>query len=451
MTLLGLSSQELHQKIESELAKNPALELSVDSYCPTCHKRLTMPGPCPVCSRPRSEAEAEPIIFVSSREDITMPRRSRNGEDMPDEEWTPATEELPTFVLRQIAPELDPQDRPIAAHILTSLDEDGLLAVPLIEIARYHHVPPSRVESVLQLIQRAEPVGVGSPNPQQALLVQLNVLSETQPVPELAHVAIEKGWEMLSHHAYSDLARLLSISTKDAQKLAHYISENLNPFPGRTHWGGVRHTEAPPQVYRQPDVIITRLYETPNTPLVVEVVSPFSGQLRVNPLFREALSQAPENKVDQWQQDLEQATLLIKCLQQRNHTIVRLMERLVVLQRSFILHGDAYLSPVTRAKLAKELEVHESTISRAVSSKSVQLPNGRIVPLSKLFDRSLHVRTALREIIARETTPLSDTQIRDLLEKQGYDIARRTVAKYRAMEGILPARYRQSHISIGTR
>ena len=135
---------------------------------------------------------------------------------------------------------------------------------------------------------------------------------------------------------------------------------------------------------------------------------------------------------------------MIKCLQQRDHTIVRLMQRLAILQREFILHGDAHLEPVTRASLATELEVHESTISRAVSSKSVQLPSGRIVPLGKFFDRSLHIRTALRQIIAQETKPLTDTQLAKILKNQGYPVARRTVAKYRAMEGILPAHLRHA-------
>jgi RNA polymerase sigma-54 factor len=165
--------------------------------------------------------------------------------------------------------------------------------------------------------------------------------------------------------------------------------------------------------------------------------------LRVNPLFREALQQAPQAKVEQWQSDLEQASLLVKCLQQRNHTIVRLMQRLSVLQRNFILHGEAFLLPLTRATLAKELDLHESTISRAVSAKSAQLPNGHIVPLSMFFDRSLHIRTALKKIVAQETQPLSDTEIGELLAGQGYAIARRTVAKYRAMEGILPAHLRR--------
>jgi RNA polymerase sigma-54 factor len=174
------------------------------------------------------------------------------------------------------------------------------------------------------------------------------------------------------------------------------------------------------------------------------VISPLVGRLRINPLFRKALSQAPDGKLEQWQNDIEQATLLIKCIQQRNHTIVRLAQKLVSMQREFILHGAAHLKPVTRASMAKMLDVHESTISRAVSSKAVQLPNGKIIPMARFFDRSLHIRTALCQIIAEERKPLTDTQLVRKLKQEGYSIARRTVAKYRAMEGILPAHLRAS-------
>jgi RNA polymerase sigma-54 factor len=175
---------------------------------------------------------------------------------------------------------------------------------------------------------------------------------------------------------------------------------------------------------------------------MVEIAMPFYGTLRVNPLFREALQQAPAEKSELWQEDLEKATLLVKCLQQRNHTIVRLMQRLAVIQRDFILNGDAYIKPITRADMAEELEVHESTMSRAVSDKAVQLPNRRIVPLAMFFDRSLHVRTALKQIIDQESDSLSDSQIAVLLSDMGFPVARRTVAKYRSIEGILPAHLR---------
>jgi RNA polymerase sigma-54 factor len=118
------------------------------------------------------------------------------------------------------------------------------------------------------------------------------------------------------------------------------------------------------------------------------------------------------------------------------------MKRLVVLQRDFLLKGDSWIKPITRARLADELGVHESTISRAVAGKSLQLPNLRIIPLSKLFDRSLHIRAVLRDLIEKETIPLSDTDLVKLLKCQGYVVARRTVAKYRSIEGILAARFR---------
>lgn len=447
MTLLELNSFELSQKIEAALSSNPALEYDEVQRCPTCRRRLPPSSVCPICTRPVDVSGEQPVVYVSPREYFHNYQGSRSSvEDSPDTEWVAESETLPVHVLKQIAAELAAEDRPIAAHILTCLDDDGLLRTPLVEIARYHHVLPSRVQKVLQLIQRADPVGVGSASPQEALLVQLQVLSETRPVPPLAFKAIEEGMEMLSRRSYPELGRLLKVSAAEAQEIARFISDNLNPYPGRAHWGESHTTESSPNTYYEPDIVISRLHNTPDSPLVVEVISPYAGRLRVNPLFREALAEAPPDKVSQWQADLEQANLLVKCLQQRDNTLVRLMKRLAVLQRDFILHGDACLNPVTRAQLAQELDVHESTISRAVSGKSIQLPNGRIIPLAKMFDRSLHIRTVVREIIESEKKPLSDTQIRDILRKKGYDVARRTVAKYRSMEGILPARYRQAAV-----
>ena len=200
---------------------------------------------------------------------------------------------------------------------------------------------------------------------------------------------------MLSRRAYSELGRRLGIPARQAEQISLFISENLNPFPGRAHWGDIHQGAEPRPIYQEPDIIINRLNPEPNTPLVVEVVSPYAGSLRVSPLFRQALAQAPRDKNEAWQADLDEAVLLVKCLQQRDNTLVRLMQRLAMLQRRYILEGDAAMVPLTRAQLAGELEVHESTISRAVAGKAVQLPNKKIVPLAKWFDRSLNVRTAL--------------------------------------------------------
>lgn len=449
MALLELTTVELHQKVEAELARNPALELIDEHRCPTCHKILHNDKPCPTCSNALSGSPDQPIVYLASHADFfTKSSRSSYGDDLPDDNLAPDRESLPTYILRQIGPELPEEDRQIAVHILTSLDEDGLLTVKPIEIALYHHVPPSRVENVIHLIQRADPLGVGSPSPQDALLIQLEVLKERLTVPALAEDAIRAGITLLSPHHLPELAKQLDIPTQQARQIVRFISDNLNPFPARAHWGDMPNTEPSngrETAYHFPDIIISRISEDENTALMVEIAMPFYGTLRVNPLFREALHQAPSDKAELWQGDLEQATLLVKCLQQRNHTIVRLMQRLVVIQRDFILYGDAYIKPITRADMAAELEVHESTMSRAVSDKAVELPNRRIVPLSIFFDRSLHIRTALKQIIERESDPLSDSQIAELLSEMGYPVARRTVAKYRSIEGILPAHLR-NHI-----
>jgi RNA polymerase sigma-54 factor len=348
-------------------------------------------------------------------------------------------------VLKQIAPELPVEDRKIAAYLLSNLDEDGLLETPVFEIARYFHVPPSRVEKVISLIQHADPIGVGSTSPQAALVVQLEVLAERQEVPDGAVLAIEEGLDLLSRHQYSELARKIDLPVRQVESISQFIIDNLNPFPGRAFWGDIRTGQSEtPTVFHQPDAIISPVDDSEEASLMVEVFSPYAGILRVNPLFRQAIQQVSENNTEQWKSDLGQAELLVKCLQQRTTTIVRLMRKLAIIQRDFILKGDQYLHPQTRANLAEELEVHESTISRAVSNKSVQLPNGHIIPLSKFFDRSLQVRTALKQIIDQEETPLSDSTISEMLNEQGYSVARRTVAKYRAIEGILPSHMRHS-------
>ena len=447
MSLLELTALELRQKVEAELARNPALELVDGVRCPTCQRQLRANSPCPVCSHPQNSSPEQPIVFLSARQDFYTPSGSLlTPDDISQEDYPAQKVDLVEHILRQIGPELPAEDRSIALHILTSLDEDGLLAVKTIEIAQYHHVPRSRVDRVIRQIQAADPLGVGSATPQDALLVQVEMLRETHPIPPFVVEAINTGLELLSPHRSAELGRRIGIPTAEARQVVRFIADNLNPYPARAYWGEPGQPFLNPprdrNVYTLPDIIISRINDTDETPLVVEIAMPFYGTLRVNPLFREAIQQAPQEKAELWQTDLEQATLLVKCIQQRNHTIVRLMQRLVVIQRGFILHGESHLKPLTRAEMAEQLEVHESTMSRAVSDKAIQLPNQRIIPLSMFFDRSLHVRSVLKAIIDQETTPLSDSHLAQILGNQGYPVARRTVAKYRAMEGILPAHLR---------
>jgi len=159
-------------------------------------------------------------------------------------------------------------------------------------------------------------------------------------------------------------------------------------------------------------------------------------------MFSKARARTNGDQTEEWSKHIERASLFVKCLQQRNNTMRRLLQTLVTKQRDFILRGDRYLKPLTRAKIADEISVHESTVSRAVAHKSIALPDGRIIPLARFFDRSLAVRDFIKEIIKNETRPLTDDQIAQILKDEGIKIARRTVAKYRSIENILPARLR---------
>jgi RNA polymerase sigma-54 factor len=258
---------------------------------------------------------------------------------------------------------------------------------------------------------------------------------------------------LLSRRQYAELARLFKAPVARVQEAARFISENLNPYPARSAWGEARATQSDTaRVYYQPDMIIScavrpgdeGVQELSEPQLMVEIIMPLYGTLRVNPMYRDAMREASADQKDTLRGDMERASLFVKCLQQRNHTVRRLMQRVVALQRAFILKGEKHLRPITRAQIAHELEVHESTISRAVSNKAVQMPNGRIIPLSNFFDRSLNVRTLLRELIDEEAHPLSDSELAEMLAEHGFQVARRTVAKYRAMEGILPANMRRT-------
>jgi len=453
MSLLCLTAAELRQQIDSELAANPALELVEERRCPTCHRLLPGRSACPVCSLPKPDQNGEPIVFVSPR-DINYGGSGGGEDDMPEDRFSSATEELPVYVFRQIAPDIAQEDRKLAAHLLANLDEDGLLTISLLEAARYLHLPLSRVEKVQRMIMRADPIGVGARSTEEALLVQLEVLSEMNGVPPLAEKIVRLGMGLLSRRQYAELARQLKAPLASIQEAARFISENLNPYPARSSWGETRQPQNEAvRVYYQPDMIITLSGERKDREggepqLMVEIIMPLWGTLRVNPLYRQAMQESTPDQKGVLREDLDRASLFVKCLQQRNHTIQRLMQRIVSEQREFILKGEKYLRPITRAVIAQQLEVHESTISRAVANKAIQMPNGRIIPLSNFFDRSLNVRTILREMIDEEPHPLSDAELAGMLAERGIKVARRTVAKYRAMEGILPANLRHvSHLS----
>lgn len=432
MSLLHLNADELRQAIERELANNPALEQVDSPVCPACGRAWARPGICPLCTANSGET----VVFTISPESFTGTRTGQLRDPYQDAEppEAPETVSLAVHLLRQIGPELAPQERALAAHLLTALDEDGLLTIPPEEIAAYFHLPPGRIERVRGLIQRADPPGCASRSPQEALQIQLQLLSETCVLPPAATACLQH-FDLLTRRQVHALTEQTGFGQQEVTEAIRFIGANLNPYPARAYWS---ESAAPETVYYNPDVVIRINGDT----LIIEIAQPFAGSLRVNPLFRQALRQADPEKLPSWQNDLERARMMVKGVAQRASAMEQVMKYLARHQREFILHGEAKLRPLTRAALARELGLHESTISRAVSGKSIQLPNGRILPLSVFFEKHLSVRAALRDLIHRESRPLTDDELAESLRRAGFPVARRTVSKYRAMEGILPAHLR---------
>ena len=441
MSFLQLSTTELEASLLKEISENPALELVEELRCPNCGRKLRQ-LPCPICAVP--QGDGLPVVCLSPRDTWSF-ASSDKEEDEPFEVQTP--ERLDEHILRQIGPALRREDRPLAAYILARLDEDGLLPESPAEIALYNRVPLSRVEGVLFLIQHADPPGVGAQTPQASLLIQLEHLAERVPAATLAlsRLVVASHFAALARHDYQHIARQLNVSRASVESVAQFIQRNLTPYPARAYWGDGKTLPVNDAALRSADVKIS-MYRNSSQPadgpLMVEVFTPLSGWLRVSPDFKAALPECPEAERERWTAAVERAALVAKCVQQRNHTMRRLMEILARDQRDFIVGSDGDLHPLTRAHIAKTLGLHESTISRAVAGKTAALPNGRIVPLAKFFDRSLSVRDRVRQLVEAENRPLTDDEIAVALAHDGVRIARRTVAKYRNMLGILPANVR---------
>ncbi|HEY5119350.1 MAG TPA: hypothetical protein VII90_07825 [Anaerolineales bacterium] len=439
MSLLELSRAELNEWLNSSLASNPALEVVEPETCPSCHRPLYHSGLCPVCHPPKDE----PIVFLS-----TPPSR-RSGNDETDnltEVEQPVT--LADHLMSQIGPELNAEERSIAQYLLARLDDNGLMPEPPFESARFLHVSPALVEKVLHAIQRCDPPGVGALSTVEALLIQIESLAENGSVPAGVREIIAGHMEELAHGEFANIAKSLHLNRDAVEEAAHFIKVNLTPYPGRAFYGaGPSRSSSDPDLYREAEMTFRVQPNNPTGPLVVEVYAPLSGRVRVNPEFRLMVRTLTGAEREKWNEKVEEALLIDKCLRQSQNTLMRLASSLAQEQRAFILGTDRELRPLTRAELARRLEVHESTISRAVSNKRAALPNGRIVPIARFFDRSLSVRDMVRSIVSDESKALSDTEIVSLLDKQGVHIARRTVAKYRAMEGILPMSLRRAQHS----
>ncbi len=345
--------------------------------------------------------------------------------------------------------ELSPGHLLLAEFLVGSLDERGWLATPMEEIVQATGRPVEEVEAVLKVIQALEPVGVGARDLRECLLIQLDARGERDT---LAWRLIHDQFDNLVNRRFPEISRQLKVSVEEVQAAADVIA-TLNPRPGLQ-------VSAEDPRYVVPDLLVERVDEE----YVVLLNDRHLPRLRISSAYEGVLRDrkkksemnAGEAKTREYiQGKLNSARWLIQTIEQRRRTMIKVMSCIIREQREFFDKGIAFLRPLTLQQVARQIDMHESTVSRVCSGKYVQTPRG-VFELKFFFSSGLETeggedvsarsaKDIIKTLIEEEdkTDPLSDQRIAELLHEKGLRIARRTVAKYREQLNILPARFRR--------
>jgi RNA polymerase sigma-54 factor len=333
----------------------------------------------------------------------------------------------------------------VAEYLVGSLDEKGYLAVKVEDVSYELSVTVDKVRAVLRVLQAQEPVGIGARNLRECLSIQIAHLEERGLSQPHALEIVTQFLTELGEHKFGRIAHELKITLQDVADVWEFVKTKLNPHPAH----GFSSTNASDRdtraMYVIPDVVITRGPDD----FEVEVVESRRFMLRINPMYTQlsadlrssSVTMNPEEK-RHIQQYVGRAKLFMANINQRRQTLFNITRCLVNQQRDFLEHGVRSLRPLSRAAVALELGVHESTVSRATAQKYVMLPNGEVIPYAHFFTPSLSVKDFMKEVIEKEGKPLTDSEIVDRLAVSGIHIARRTVAKYRMQLAILPSSLR---------
>src|SRR5438067_7088611 len=447
--ILELSSQELQQQIANELNDNPALELVEIPTCRVCGTEL-QGSICPRCIQRQKGSSASTAYSTEGRGygyDDNADGRNRGPDD---EEFDPLTrvaseQTLAEKLLMDMGAALPEEDMPIAEYLVGSLDEKGYLSVKVEDVAYEMDVPVDKVRAVLRVLQAQEPVGIGARNLRECLSIQIAHLEEHGLSQPHALEIVTQFLTELGEHKFGRIAHELKISQQEVSDVWEFVKTKLNPHPAH----GFSPTNASDRdtraMYIIPDVVISKGVDD----FEVEVVESRRFVLRVNPMYtrlsadlHRSIASLNLGEKHHVQLYVGRAKLFIANINQRRQTLYNITRCLVDQQRDFLVHGVRHLRPLSRAAVAQQLGVHESTVSRATASKYVMLPNGEVIPYAHFFTPSLSVKDIMKEVIEKEGKPLTDSEIVERLKDRGIHIARRTVAKYRMQLAILPSSLR---------
>ena len=325
---------------------------------------------------------------------------------------------------------LDKKYYEIGEYIIDSLDENGYLTQSIQEIAKEAGFGEGTVEKVLKIVQTFDPPGVAARTLKECLLIQLSHFGLDSP--EVIQV-VDTYLEEIAQNKYPYIAKQLKISVEEVQDICDLI-RTLEPKPGR------KFSEAS-HSYIIPDAVIKEIGDE----FVIIINDSNSPRLMIRDDYRRLLASGDENnETCRYINDkLNAAAWLIRSIEQRRQTIYKVIEIILQKQKPFFKYGKKHLKPMTLKEIADEVEVHESTVSRATNGKYVETPMGTF-ELKYFFTSGIEgsngegvsaesVKSFIRDIVAAENPnkPLSDSKIAEMLNKKGMQVSRRTVAKYR--------------------
>jgi len=337
----------------------------------------------------------------------------------------------------------------VCNQIIGNLDQNGYLCATVPEIAQLENVSEKFVEDVLNKVQEFDPPGIAARNLQECLLIQARMLGVKNKIIEIIIKEFLKDLELKN---YVHIAHKLKVSLREVE-IAVLLINRMNPKPGSVY----SEEKIQPII---PDVYIVKSGDE------YKIILNDDGlpRLRISNFYREIMAglsghshNDTENGKKYIKDKVQSATWLIKSIQQRQNTIYKVAESIVKFQKDFFDRGIDCLKPLVLRDIANDINMHESTISRVVNNKYMHSPQG-IFEMKYFFGSSIkrtsdgtiaskRVKEEIKQIISSEPhrKPYSDCEIVDMLKAKGINIARRTVAKYREMMGILPSSKRKKY------
>ncbi|MGT6109946.1 RNA polymerase factor sigma-54 [Escherichia coli] len=450
--LLQLSTLELQQELQQALESNPLLE-QIDTHEEIDTRETQDSETLDTADALEQKEMPEELPLDASWDTIyTAGTPSGTSGDYIDDELPvyqgETTQTLQDYLMWQV--ELTPfsdTDRAIATSIVDAVDETGYLTVPLEDILESigdEEIDIDEVEAVLKRIQRFDPVGVAAKDLRDCLLIQLSQFDKTTPWLEEARLIISDHLDLLANHDFRTLMRVTRLK-EDVLKEAVNLIQSLDPRPGQSIQTGE------PE-YVIPDVLVRKH----NGHWTVELNSDSIPRLQINQHYASMCNNARNDGDSQFiRSNLQDAKWLIKSLESRNDTLLRVSRCIVEQQQAFFEQGEEYMKPMVLADIAQAVEMHESTISRVTTQKYLHSPRG-IFELKYFFSSHVNtegggeasstaIRALVKKLIAAENPakPLSDSKLTSLMSEQGIMVARRTVAKYRESLSIPPSNQRK--------